>query len=448
MFERVLRKALVRHIDKNDLLPTGQHGSRALRSTLTQLLSHWDTVLDGLEHGSGVDCIYLDFSKAFDKVETGVLLHKLRDAKILGKTGRWLAAFLDLSQRQQAVAVDGAISDLSPVISGVPQGTVLGPVLFLLHIADIANNVSVGTTTNSYVDDTRVQRSISDVSQDCKGLQEDLETIYSWAERVNMTFNSDKFECVRYWPGGSPPDTQYLSPDMTIIEQKDHLRDLGVEMSSDLTFSDHIGNVVTSASSMVGWAMRTFKRRSRATMMTIWKSLIQPKLDYCSQLWSPSDQASIASLEKVQRNFTSMIVGMEGKDYIDRLVSLKMYSQERRRERYQVIFIWKIAQGLVQGYNLEFSDSERRGRMVVPHPVHRQACSAVRQAREATLGVKGAKIFNLLPVWLRTINGVSVDIFKSELDKFLCGVPDQPTCAGRQRAATTNSLLDQLQLIF
>ena len=74
--------------------------------------------------------------------------------------------------------------------------------------------------------------------------------------------------------------------------------------------------------------MRTFKRRSRATMMTIWKSLIQPKLDYCSQLWSPSDQASIASLEKVQRNFTSMIVGMEGKDYIDRLVSLKMYSQE------------------------------------------------------------------------------------------------------------------------
>ena len=156
VFERVLRKALVKHLDKNDLLPTGQHGSRALRSTLTQLLSHWDTVLDGLEHGSGVDCIYLDFSKAFDKVETGVLLHKLRDAKILGKTGRWLAAFLDSSQRQQAVAVDGAISDLSPVISGVPQGTVLGPVLFLLHIADIANNVSVGTTTNSYVDDTRV----------------------------------------------------------------------------------------------------------------------------------------------------------------------------------------------------------------------------------------------------------------------------------------------------
>ena len=174
-------------------------------------------------------------------METGVLLHKLRDAKILGKTGRWLSAFLDPTKRQQAVAVEGAISDLSPVISGVPQGTVLGPVLFLLHIADIATNVSAGTTTTSYVDDTRVQRSISDIDQDCGVLQEDLNTIYSWAERVNMTFNSDKFECVRYWPGGKAPDTQYLSPDLTPIEQKDHLRDLGVEISSDLKFNDHIG---------------------------------------------------------------------------------------------------------------------------------------------------------------------------------------------------------------
>ena len=199
---------------------------------------------------------------------------------------------------------------------------------------------------------------------------------------------------------------------------------------------------------MVGWAMRTFRRRSRVTMMTIWKSLIHPKLDYCSQVWSPSDQASIALLEGVQRNFSSMVAGMEGKDYIDRLDSLNMYSQERRRERYQVIFIWKISQGLVQGYNLEFSNSDRRGRMVVPHPIHRQVHSSVRRAREASLGVKGARIFNLLPAWIRTIDNVSVDSFKCELDKFLSGVPDQPTCAGRQRAAITNSLLDQLQLIF
>ena len=136
--------------------PNGQHGSRAMRSTLTQLLSHWDSILEGLESGEGVDAVYLDFSKAFDKVKTGVLLHKLKDGTIMGKVGCWLAAFLDSAYRQQAVVVDGRISSLSPVISGGPQGTVLGPVLFLLHISDIARGVSSPTTTSSYVDDTRV----------------------------------------------------------------------------------------------------------------------------------------------------------------------------------------------------------------------------------------------------------------------------------------------------
>ena len=194
--------------------------------------------------------------------------------------------------------------------------------------------------------------------------------------------------------------------------------------------------------------MRTFRRRSKSTMMTIWKSLIEPKIDYCSQLWSPSDQASIAMLEGLQRNFTRMISGLEGQDYIDRLKSLRLYSQERRRDRYVIIFIWKISQGMVQGYNLDFSNSDRRGRMVVPHDVKKNACAAVVRAREASLGVKGARVFNLLPVWIRTLNGVTVDHFKTELDKFLGGVPDQPTVPGRQRAATSNSLIDQLQIIF
>ena len=86
-------------------------------------------------------------------------------------------------------------------------------------------------------------------------------------------------------------------------------------------------------------------------------------------------------------------------DYWERLANLRLYSQERRRERYQIIFIWKLSQGLVKGYNIEFSSSDRRGRMVVPHVVCRLAPAAVKQAREATLGVKGAKIYNLLPVF-------------------------------------------------
>ena len=97
----------------------------------------------------------------------------------------------------------------------------LGPILFLLHIADIARGVSTSTRTSSYVDDTRVSRSISEPVQDCQSLQNDLASIYSWAEDVNMVFNSDKFECLRFWPGkSSKPSTGYKSPDGSLIEEK------------------------------------------------------------------------------------------------------------------------------------------------------------------------------------------------------------------------------------
>ena len=350
IFERVLRKMLVSHIEKNNILPDGQHGSRAMRSTLTQLLGHWDSILDGLVEGEGVDSVYLDFSKAFDKVETGVLLHKLRDSRVLGKVGVWLGKFLDSNQRKQAVAVEGRLSDLSPVISGVPQGTVLGPILFLLHISGIAREVSPESTVSSYVDDTRVTRCMTNPLPDCMALQEDLQAVYRWAEDVNMIFNGDKFEVLRFWPGSEPkPAHTYVDPDGNSIEEKSSLRDLGVQISSDLTFSIHIENVVAAATKMVGWVCRTFRRRSRKLMTTVWKSLIQSKLDYCSQLWSPSDQANISSLEGVARNFTSRVAGMDGLDYWERLKCLGMYSQERRRERYQVIFIWELSQGMVSG---------------------------------------------------------------------------------------------------
>ena len=116
----------------------------------------------------------------------------------------------------------------------------MGPILFLLHISDIARGVSAGTNTTSYVDDTRVSRSIVNSQADCDTLQQDLASIYSWAVEVNMEFNSEKFEVLRYWPAGQKPDLNYTSPDGTVIKEKHHLRDLGIEMASNLTFNLHI----------------------------------------------------------------------------------------------------------------------------------------------------------------------------------------------------------------
>ena len=105
-------------------------------------------------------------------------------------------------------------------------------------------------------------------------------------------------------------------------------------------------------------------------MKAIWQSLVQPKLDYCSQLWSPSDQESINRIESVQRHFLSCIDSLKGESYWEKLRMCKMYSQERRRERYIVIFIWKISQGLVKGYDLKFTSTHgRRGRTAIPHAI-------------------------------------------------------------------------------
>ena len=205
-------------------------------------------------------------------------------------------------------------------------------------------------------------------------------------------------------------------------------------------------NIVQAANRMVGWVMRTFRRRSMGLMLTLWKTLIQSKLDYCSQLWSPSDQASITKLEGLARAFTAKISGMEKLDYWDRLVKLRMYSQERRRERYQLIFIWKVSQGLVGGYSLPFQYSERRGATVLVPPMAIGCPASVRKAKEASLKVKGARLYNLLPKELRDMKGVSVNTFKTGLDSWLSAFPDQPTIPSRQRAALTNSLIDQVVL--
>ena len=167
----------------------------------------------------------------------------------------------------------------------------------------------------------------------------------------------------------------------------------------------HIENTVAAGNKLVGWALRSFHRRSRQGMTTIWKIIIQPKLDYCSVLWSPADQASISRLESVSRHFTSQVAGMSDLDYWERLASLKILSQERRRERYRVIFVWKIAQELVQGYSMNFVTNPRLGRLAVVHHVVATAPLVVRKAREASLSVKGAKLFTIIPKDIRDMPG-------------------------------------------
>ena len=135
-------------------------------------------------------------------------------------------------------------------------------------------------------------------------------------------------------------------------------------------------------------------------------------------------------------------------NYWEKLSSLIVYSQERRRERYQICFVWKLSQGLVDGYKINWQWNDRRGRFATPNHIPPSAPSKVKQARERSLGVHGPKLFNLLPITLRNENSGDFPLFKNHLDIYLSTIPDQPTTPGLARAAASNSLLDQIPLIY
>ena len=337
IYEKVIRKHLTAYLESTGGLNKNQHGFRAGRSCLTQLLAHYDNIITLLEDGFNVDTIYLDFAKAFDKVDHNILLKKALTLGINGKTLKWIQAFL--KDRNQRVIVNGKLSTPRQVISGVPQGSVIGPLLFLILIGDIDKNTT-SSTVASFADDTRVTKGIK-CEMDAVDLQNDIFHIYGWSETNNMKFNSLKFELLRF---GKNRDlkkaTSYVSPESELIEEKQSVRDLGVELSADTTFKDHISNIIASAKRMSSWVLRTFTTRERIPMLTLYKSLIRPLLEYSSPLWSPIAKGDIQRLEEIQHSFIRKIKGVD-RNYMTALNQLNLYSLEKRRGRYAIIHIWE-----------------------------------------------------------------------------------------------------------
>ena len=230
-------------------------------------------------------------------------------------------------------------------------------------INDITNNID--SDISIFADDTRILRPVN-TFEDVEALQDDLNKLYQWQETNNMAFNSNKFEVLRYgWNQELKNSTEYLTPDSEdLIERKEALRDLGIQMSDTGKFSNHVESVCSRVRQKCGWILRTFNSRNTFFMKFMWKSLVQGVIDYCSQLYYPMQSTELQSLENLMKTYTKKIPEVSHLDYWRRLKHLKMYSQQRRAERYKILYIWKILEGLVPNCGVEESnESERRGRM-------------------------------------------------------------------------------------
>ena len=444
VFEKVIRRKIVMFMETYQLFNPSQHGFRAGRSCLSQLLSHYDRILELLEEGVNVDVIYLDFAKAFDKVDFGVTLTKLNEMGIRGKIGQWIYSFL--TNRSQTVLVNQARSTQAEVKSGVPQGSVLGPLLFLVLIGDIDKDIAAAFLS-SFADDTRVGSGINCV-QDTVELQADLTSVYEWTSENNMELHGDKFELLRYGDNAEiKSETQYTSNTGLVIKEEDQVRDLGVTMHSSGSFSPQIQKLVAEGRKQCGWILRTFNTRDTLPMLTLWKSLVMSRLEYCSQLWCPLKKGEIQALEMVQRTFLRKITRMSELSYWEQLKKLNMYSLERRRERYRIIYVWKVLENLVPNIGndrIRSKTHQRRGRECFPPKVNQYCSRKVQNLIYASLPVHGQQLFNCLPKEIRNLTKCEVTTFKGVLDQYLMTVPDEPLIRGyeRFRRAESNSLLD------
>ena len=302
------------------LLSANQFGFLPNRSCLSQLLSSFSIIVRSIENKDLCDVVYLDFKKAFDSIPHPELLYKLWCHGITGPLWQWFQAYL--SKRSHLVSIEGCSSELLPVRSGVPQGSVLGPLLFLIFVNDIPNATSFCTTC-LFADDTKLLKPISSKIESTF-MQQDLDSLATWCSTWKLSLNTSKCAAMRFSLSPSTSNTYMYSINNHPIKSVDSHKDLGILVTSDLSWSKHINSICSNAYKALHFIRRSISTTSPSLRLRIYLSLVRSKLSFCSQIWRPRLIKDIVCLERVQRRATKFICNDFTSDYKSRLFSLHL----------------------------------------------------------------------------------------------------------------------------
>jgi len=343
LFERVLQEKVLVYLFNNKLISKQQHGFLAKHSTCTQLLETINDWSIALSNSNVVDIMYFDIAKAFDTVSHVKLLHKLQ---AYGFHGRLLSIFAEfLGGRFQRVMLPGGSSSWKPVLSGVPQGSVIGPLLFLLYINDIADFFPGKTNIKLFADDIKIYMEINDYSE-CESFQRSIDTVLDWAKKWQLKLSLKKCHYMRVSLRKSSTCATYLLSDAP-LNPVASIVDLGVHVDCRLSFSGHINNIVARAKRRASQILRCFLSKDPNVLTKAFVVYVRPLLEYCSSVWSPSKVSDINKLESVQRSFTKRLVGFRHMTYDNRLKLLGLDRLELRRLRADLVTCYKIFNGLL-----------------------------------------------------------------------------------------------------
>ena len=341
LLEHIICHELHAHFDKNNVLTNVNHGFRTGYSCETQLTITTDDFTKNSENGIQTDVAILDFSKAFDTVPHQKLLHKLSCYGVKGSLHSWIKSFL--CHRQMKVLVNGESSQETEVLSGVPQGTVLGPLLFLVHINDLPD--SVQSSVRLFADDCLLYRQIRS-NKDQEILQNDLKNLEIWANNWGMRFNAKKCYILSITNKGIQ---KFYELNSCILKEVDHNPYLGVILSKDLKWETHTDQICKKANSALGFIQRNLKKCPPECKKTAYVALVRSTLEYAAVVWDPFLEKDIAKIEKIQRKAARFIKN----DYKSRspgcvtkmLQDLDLKPLKDRRKEKRLCFLYNIQKG-------------------------------------------------------------------------------------------------------